>query len=201
MSINFNHVTNDISASAGSVTIGGSPAGGGSWVWLSTVTASASATVSFTGIDATYDVYVVEMVNIIPASDSVYLYARTSTNGGSTYDSGASDYSYTGYYLRAGLTLTTRASLGDVVMEICAETINNDSFGGFSGLCYLYKPSNAATYFTLRCDGTVRSNLRLSKSSTVCQRLTAADVDAIRFYMGSGNITSGTFRLYGIKNS
>jgi hypothetical protein len=45
-------------------------AGGGTLVLLSTQTASASASISFTtGIDSTYDEYIFKFINIHPATD------------------------------------------------------------------------------------------------------------------------------------
>jgi len=52
---------------------------------ISTQTASGSASISFTGIDSTYDVYQFEFINIHPATDSVNLQFQCSTDGGSSY--------------------------------------------------------------------------------------------------------------------
>jgi hypothetical protein len=62
-------------------------AGGGTLVLLSTQTASASASISFTtGIDSTYDEYIFKFINIHPATDSVNFTFNLSTDGGSSYN-------------------------------------------------------------------------------------------------------------------
>jgi len=64
-------------------------AGGGAWTFISSATASASATVELTGISSTYDHYEVRITDVVPATDGQNLNMRTSTDGGSTYESGA----------------------------------------------------------------------------------------------------------------
>jgi hypothetical protein len=50
-------------------------AGGGTLILLSTQTASASATISFTtGLDSTYDEYIFKFINIHPATEQVPFY-------------------------------------------------------------------------------------------------------------------------------
>jgi hypothetical protein len=58
----------------------------GSLTLLSTQTASASATISFTsGIDSTYDSYVFKFIRYSP-SNKWKIYFKVSTDGGSSYD-------------------------------------------------------------------------------------------------------------------
>jgi hypothetical protein len=52
-------------------------AGGATLVLLSTQTASASASISFTsGIDSTYDEYIFKFINCHPASEVLYLHFK-----------------------------------------------------------------------------------------------------------------------------
>src|SRR6056300_1558793 len=54
---------------------------------LSTQTASASASLSFTScIDSTYDAYCFKYVNVHPGTDNVTLQFQGSTDGGSNYN-------------------------------------------------------------------------------------------------------------------
>jgi hypothetical protein len=56
-------------------------------VLLSTQTASASATISFTtGLDSTYDEYIFKFIDIHPATDSVQFLFNMSTDSGSNYN-------------------------------------------------------------------------------------------------------------------
>lgn len=167
-----------------------SPAG--SWVALSSVSASNSATVDLTGIDGTYDAYAIEVVNAIPATASAQLYLRTSSNGGGSYDSGANDY------------ITSYASSSSSTSKSSVVSIGyGGAYSGLNGLLYLIKPSGA--YVTgVVCSGTYWNNAgtdRLDNYFLSFVRAGNVAVNAVRFLMSTGNITSGTFRLYGIRNS
>ena len=60
--------------------------GGGNGVLLSEVTASSSATLSFTsGIDSTYKEYLFEFINIHCETNDKHLTFQCSTNAGSSY--------------------------------------------------------------------------------------------------------------------
>ena len=61
-------------------------ASGATLILLSTQTASASATISFTtGLDSTYDMYELHFINIRPATNDVGFQFQGSTDGGSNY--------------------------------------------------------------------------------------------------------------------
>src|SRR3990167_8133940 len=78
---------------AGTLPTWQTPASGaGNWIKISSATASASATINFTGLTNTYSTYVVTISNLAPATDATTLWMRTSTDGGASYDAGASDY-------------------------------------------------------------------------------------------------------------
>jgi hypothetical protein len=77
---------------------------------------------------------------------------------------------------------------------------NSSSLGGFSGILYLYNPSNTATFTQVTWSG-VKADDGAGKNSFaagVGARKNAADVDALRFIYTSGNIASGEFELYGV---
>jgi hypothetical protein len=72
----------------------------GKMILLSTQTASASATISFTsGIDSTYDSYVFKFINIHPATDSVQFDFNVSTDGGSNYNVAKTSAAFRAYHL------------------------------------------------------------------------------------------------------
>ena len=61
---------------------------------------------------------------------------------------------------------------------------------------------SAASYKSVYWSGMLVSAAGLPRIQSGCgQRLAAADVDAIRFLMSSGNIESGTFNLYGYRRA
>lgn len=168
---------------------------------VASASAAASATIDFTGLTSTYHTYMLIGTNIVPATDGSHIYLRTSTDGGATYDAGAGNYRHgrsividNGTIVAAGSTSATEifiaGSLGNAVGE-------NANFNLF-----LFKPSNSSVYFSCNWDFTTYEQTpRVITGSGGGVRLAAADVDAIRIILSAGNITSGEFRLYGIKNA
>jgi hypothetical protein len=130
------------------------------------------------------------LTNILPATDNTDLLFRTSTNNGSSYDAGASDYKYN--------------VLGGSIATATSIVIANNLYNAqpSSGYMFLFSPSTAT-----RCN--IFSNFITHQTAVGAPetevisgyRDSAADVDAVRFLMSSGNITSGTIRMYGIVNS
>lgn len=163
--------------------------GGGGWAFISSATASASATLDFTsGIDSTYAAYAFIFSNILPATNLVSFRMRTSTNGGSTYDSGSSDYGWR--------TFSEEDSTDSFIKISAVNSVSNAAGSAISGSLFLYQPST--TYVTCSYDVGYLSGSFYEKSEGTGRRRTAADVDAVRFYFGSGNIASGTIYMYGM---
>jgi hypothetical protein len=173
-------------------------------VFISSATASSSASISFTGLSSTYAVYVVELVSVVPASGS-YLYMRTSSNNGSSYDTSGYAYSHLGTLsLNAGVNVDSSfGAIGYISVTNNQSTISTTaSNSGQSGFVYIINP--AASNFTqvLISETHCTSSTNVSQSHGSGIRASTSPVNAIQFYMDDlNNIASGTFRLYGIANS
>jgi hypothetical protein len=176
-------------------------------VFISSATASSSSTISFTGISSTYDAYMVELIYVRPASNT-NLYLRTSSNGGSSYDSGATAYGYSMYSLNQRNATSfdydnTSNVSGTTQILINGGTSMGSSTNqnGVSGFLYIFKPS-ATQYCAVQYSvNWIDSSDGIVNTQGVARRQAASAVNAIQFSMASGNIASGTFRLYGIANS
>ena len=163
-------------------------------------TASTSAELDFTTcISSTYDDYMIEFVNVIPATNTVTFEMQMSTNGGSTYDTGA-NYSRIPEFNYSGGTGITNSVNSGGTYTLGATNVGNSSNYGISGSIKLTSPGSAALYkqvvgqFTL-FDSNAGAPLFYSIAGAY-QSTTA--VNAFRFLFSSGNITSGTIRCYGI---
>jgi hypothetical protein len=168
-------------------------------VLLSTQTASSSATIDFTSfISATYKNYFVVFDNVLPATTNTALWLRTSTNN-STFDSGASDYQYIGTGLSTAAGAQNPVSTGAAQVATSLEQVGNAG-AGISGTMYLYNLDNTARNKIFTYDvGYQASGGDYVRVSGMGVRASTGDIDAIRFLMSSGNIASGTFKLFGIK--
>jgi hypothetical protein len=169
--------------------------------YISTGTASSSATLDFTNLSNTYSSYLFVLNKILPATDNVGLIFRTSTNNGSSYDSGATDYKYAISTVNDAGVYSAVFSTGDSSGALTSTNIGNAAGRFCDATVQLFLPSDASN-----CRAYVNlahiNNTGVFKICTgAAERHTAADVDAIRFLMTSGNIASGTITLYGVSPS
>lgn len=173
--------------------------GGRGWNKISSSTASSSATIDFTGLSSSYVAYKIVFSHVAPATDSVDFNFQTSTDNGSSYDAGASDYCWSAGTIN---TVGTVAGAGDAAdSEITLTSTNNVGNAAnetISGELIIYNPT-AAKYghVTWQCSFTNAAGTPIFGCGKGT-RLSAADVTAIRFLFSSGNITSGQFDLYGL---
>jgi len=180
-------------------------ASGGGSEFIASVDASNDATLSFTGFDSTsFDYYMFSIQNIIPATNNTILRVATSTNGGSSYDTGSSNYRYISQTIRQ-FSAGYSAGLYDdtyVQLSVGTATSNSAGNGGVSGNLQIIGPHKAA-FTHMLFDGTnvTSSSQYVNFFRVGGYRNSAADVDAIQFSFVSGNITSGTITMYGFKNA
>jgi hypothetical protein len=174
----------------------------GALVYLSTVTASASATVDIeTTFNSTYDRYVIEAVGVtVSSSTDITFLARMKIGGSylstSTYSGHVSDCSSA-----AGTYSATQA-----VDEGGLPILGNMSNGGVAGKSANFSfavstPASTTLMKTAYWHGQAfkTDNTSRTVNGAGFNSGTAA-LTGIRFYASTGTI-SGTFRLYGIANS
>jgi hypothetical protein len=168
-------------------------------VLLATTTASSSATIDFTGIDTiNYTSFMVVGYNVVPATNAVSLLMRFSNAGSfSATDYGFQNWRWTTSGSGVGGTSPTAAT--GIAINSTADTLANSGVNAgidFTLTCYnlgnstyTKKVNIQAFYFGSALLGVVGSGIH---------EKTAA-VDGIRFLMSSGNIATGTFKLYGLR--
>ena len=197
MAITINHQTNDISATSGSLTIDGAAVGGGASL-ISSATASNDGSIEFTLDNSTYSSYQVVFDSVLPATDVAALYMRFSSDGGSTFDSGASDYEY------AARIVASNGVASDKSDENASGFIISDLIGtaagetGVSGKVDL-TPSGGGRPSVRWQVSRVSSGNFLGYQRGGGERRATVEVDAIQFLMSTGNIASGIIYLYGLK--
>ena len=178
--------------------------GGGALSLISTTTASSSATIDITsGIDSTYKEYIVEFINIHPATDSAILQCN-GRDGGSSFDATKTTTFFYAYHDEgdSDTTLEYNASY-DIAQSTSAFRISNLLGNGndesYSGTMHLFNPSSTTfvKHFILRANmyqsGSYSFDINVSGYFN-----TTSAIDGLQFSMSSGNIDSGTFKLYGV---
>lgn len=176
--------------------------GGGAIVYLGSQTASASATLDFANLfSASYDQYLFTFTNILAATDGVDFYMLLGTGAGPTYANTSynwnsfSSYANTGY-LGVGAENTSQFILTN------SNTYRVSNVYGINGHLQMSGTNAASTNMGWVAHlSLVESSTDTQQNLTSAGRRTAATYTAVRFLMSSGNITSGTIRMYGISNS
>jgi hypothetical protein len=179
----------------------------GSMVLISEQTASSSANISFTsGIDSTYPIYKFEYINIHPSNDAPLFRYIASTNGGSSYGvATTTTYFYAGHEESGAsnfFTYETRDEAQSTNPIAFSDTTGADNDQSLSGEMFLYNPSS--TTFVKHHMSRINTAGNADQSNDVYVAgyfNTTSSVNAIQFTFSSGNIDSGTIKLYGIKDS
>ena len=201
MSIN---VCND--RSMASITSLPSGVSGGSLVLLSTQTASSSSTIDFTSdIASTYKEYVFKFVSIHPATDNVNFMVNFR-DGGSSYDATKTSSSFAAYHNEAGDTtgVNYEASF-DLAQSTGNQPLNagggvgGDADQSISGTLHLFDPSSTTfvKHYISNINFSNNSNYTIQSFIAGYCNVTAA-IDGVQFSMSSGNIDSGTIKMYGV---
>jgi len=201
-----------VDANSGGGSPGGSPAGSifGSLILLEEHIASASAALNFTtrnepsqsgaSIQSDFDNYVIDFIDILPATNAVSLQFEVSTNGGSSYDTGTNYASSYHRWSRTGQSQAGSAS-GSFVDIGGGLTLSNDATEqGLSGRLFFHNPGGTAGWkkFTGQFTWWYNGTPELLGAIIAAAYKSATAVNAFRARMSSGNIASGTMRLYGI---
>lgn len=172
------------------------------WVLIQTQTASTSSSIDFTtGITSTYKRYVLDVIDLVPATDGAIITLVVSENAGGTWKVGSSDYEWAGFYINSASGVTSDTDSDNTNIHI----IGTDGVGNATG------ESMDSTISVFNPAGTT-SNKRVLISAT-CENPSGqvatfvagasykgsnAAINGFRVIASAGAITSGTFKLYGV---
>lgn len=171
----------------------GLPAGSGI-TFLSSATASTSATLDFTSlIDSTYNVYMFVLEAMLPATASGRLAVRISTDGGSSWISSGGSYNAS-YSLNGTGSTVAGTSMNTGPADVTTTAANR----GVDGILYLFDPSTSSTKTTMKWDINYHSGSSAQNIMGAGTPSAANDVDGMRFLFTSGDIASGTVYMYGM---
>jgi hypothetical protein len=180
-------------------------ANAGGLVLLSTQTASASASISFTsGINSTYKEYMFVFNNIHPATDDVDFQFNFSTDGGSNYNVTKTTTAFNTYHYEsdAGTNLdydTARDLAQSTNYQDISRRTGNGNDESVSGYLHLFNPSdtNFVKHFIINTNGVHTLDISFSLFIAGYANTTSA-INAIDFKMPSGNIDDGTIQMFGV---
>lgn len=166
-------------------------------VLIDTKTASNSATISFTtGISTNFSVYFIKIRNMVVASDTANILMLFSTNGGSSYLSSNYDWGYVNggsnpFTSGVNGAADSKSQIGNFLSNTSSNACNGDI-----KFFNLADSTNIKTYFFYSNSINSGNNDFYFVGGGRNSGTTA--INAIRFQASTGNITSGTFYLYGV---
>ena len=178
----------------------------GSLILLSTQTASASSSISFTsGIDSTYSSYIFKLINIHAGTDNVNFTFQGSTNGGSSYGVTITSTYFNAYHNESdSQTSLNYDGTNDLAQSTSFQMFTN-SFGADndqqgSGTLQIFNPSSTTfvKHFIARLNNYHASDYSVDAYVAGYFNTTSA-INAVQFKMSSGNIDDGIIKMYGVK--
>ena len=170
-------------------------ASSGALVLLSTVTASASATVDVeTGFSSTYDDYMITVSGLFSSTSSSSLLGRLKLSG--TYNTTGMYYWNTATRQVNGSGQTPEYAGGDTSFQLSAASgLGGSLIDNFSMSMFLLEVNNSGTK-NIYTNGAYTTNNNKG-GGTLGYANTNIVVTGVRFFASAGNLT-GTFKLYGI---
>ena len=184
----------------------------GAMTLIKTLTASSSGTLSFVNgadsvvLDGTYKEYIFKIINIHPSDSASFTVGFR--DGSTDYDATKTTAYFRAYHQENGgggvLAYDQGFDLAQstAFQDMTADSVITDNDSGISGILHLYDPGS--TTFVKHFMTNINSikagsppEMKSSYSAGYCN-VTAA-IDAVQFKMDSGNMDSGTIKMYGIK--
>lgn len=172
------------------------------WQLLTTYTISNNSSIDITSqIDSTYDQYVLVINSLVPATDSKTLEMLVSLDNGSTWETSVGDYDYMvrGFSSSGGGYSQFTANTDN--MRISGlNSLGNNTGENYNAMIFILNPNDTSKYAVFRSEVTYVNNAGVGTFLEAVGSYMGAvgAIDAVRLIMDSGNLTSGTVKVYGI---
>ena len=189
---------------------------GGSLVLIKTLKASSDGTLSFVNgssdvvLDSTYRTYIFKFINIHPAASSELSFNGSDDTSSHSYDISKTTTAFYTFHREddggssPAVNYVTSADLANAtgfqVFQPAAQ-IGTDNDECMCGEMWLFNPSSTTYvkhFLSTNVHPTNDSNPVMEQNFVAGYFNATAAITAIQFKMGSGNIDSGTIKLYGI---
>lgn len=168
--------------------------GGGGLVPISKTTASNDAAVDIS-LTGGYSAYLIRVIGAVAASSTRQFHIRTSSDGGTSFDSGGSDYGWT--YSALSPSAATNNDSADSEIQVGFGNVGS----GANDCCnidVIICPAVSGRRTIMQFNLSAHAGGVMEWVSGAGARFDNTTVDAVRFLLNSGNIASGDFHLYGI---
>ena len=161
------------------------------------IVTSAVASVTLTGIDSTYDVYMIRINNVTGTTEPNAINIRFTVGG--TADTSA-NYDWAHKVLRTGAVFQNQSNTNQTAINGLDSTGTSTS-ETVNAIYYFFNFNNASEYSFMTYEASARSSGAELNARQGGGVLTAAQAtDGVQFFMSNNNIEVGSqFVLYGLK--
>ena len=178
---------------------------GGGLNLISTQTASSSSTIDFTsGIDSTYKEYIFKFINIHPVTNNVKWTFQSDTGTNTNYNQTITSTDFISQHSEDdSATELGYASANDqaqgTAFQPIGQLVGNENDECVSGTLHIFDPSNTTFVKHFLANTNVyRHDNYTREHFTAGYFNTTSALTRVRFKFSSGNIDSGTIKLYGV---
>ena len=164
-----------------------------------TTISSAVASVALSGIDSTFNVYKVVLNNVAPADDNKDLYLNYIKASDSSVDTTANyDFASKGLYASASFQNNNQENANNQKVMYAR---GNDTNEMSNCIIYLFNTFNSSEYSfnTVEANGLNYSSEFYGEQGGGTHTVAQSNEGISFSWESSGNFTSGTFKLYGLK--
>lgn len=167
--------------------------------YIGTNSFSGASSVEFTDLSSGYIAYVFYFSKVSVSNSTTEVYCRTSTNNGSSYDAGATDYRYSNLQRNSG-AFGDLESTGAAQVPVSVSITNTtaDYNGSFSVL--LTNPAGSQYQSIISLGSGLQVSAGLAARVVMGERVSTTAVNAVQFLPDAGTFT-GTVNVYGYKNA
>jgi len=161
------------------------------------IVTSAVASVTLTGIDSTYDVYMLAFNNVVPSTDSVDLFCRVTE---SSTPNTTANYDYAVKLMRTASSFINVSNTNNTVFDL-GNNIGTNTGEATNGIMMIYNANNSSEYTFITTEfAEFNSSPELTSWTGGGVFTSASSVNGLHYFFdSSSNIASGTFTLYGLK--
>ena len=185
----------------------------GSMVHIKTITASNDANVDFhhgtssVVLNNTYPIYKFELINVHPVTDGQKITFQGNAAGETGFNETITSSAFDAEHSEGDANSFSYNTSGDqaqgtAYQMLSQNNVGNDNDQSAVGTLFLFNPSSTTFVKHFIYTGNSLNSGDYNSNDFVAGYFnTTAAIDQIIFKFESGNIDSGTFKLYGIKDS
>ena len=161
------------------------------------IVSGAVASVTLTGIDSTYDVYMVKANNVSTTDDNSSIRLRVTTSGGGAQSTSNYDMAYK--VLKSDASFENKSETNQDNLHLFYAGISNVSAENFNAIMYLFNFNNSSEYSFVTTEVSVLQYTGHLDGIQGGGVYTVAEAhNGVQIYVPN-TLDSGTFSLYGLK--